>query len=153
MNDAIQPFALAVYDTVHENPNDVPPKAIADALGVTHGYLLAAANPNLPHVSLQARHIAQITRVTGSDAILRSICEDAGYFCIAKTRITTGATDVLTAAGTLARESGESLLLIASAMADGAISEHDAVLTRSELNELIRAAEAVKELLAQKVGA
>lgn len=142
----------AVYDEIHETPGKSV-TAIAAAIGVSHKYLLDAANPHLETLQLQARLVAPITKFTGNGAILRAICEEAGFRAVPCLTVKADQSDVIGALGDVAREAGESLTAIVKGLADGVVCQHDATLGRRALDEMIRCAESLKELLAQKVEA
>jgi len=146
MSNALQ---VAVYDVIHEG--DKSPKEIAYAIGCGHAYLLAAADPRSEVLQLQARLIAPITKFTGNDAILRAICEEAGYLAIPCRTVTPNQQDVIGALGDIAKEAGEAMTEIVQGIADGVVCEGDATVGRRALDELIRCAESLKELVAQKV--
>lgn len=58
----------AVYEVVHHS--NIPPKQIADALGVGESTLYNAANPHMDEPTLARKHIIPITRLTRNYAIL-----------------------------------------------------------------------------------
>ncbi len=58
----------AVYSAVHRS--SVPPKMIADHLGISESTLYNAANPNSEEPQLPRKHIVPLTRFTKNFAIL-----------------------------------------------------------------------------------
>lgn len=127
-------LADAIDEVVHGSGK--PPKALADEIGISYGYLIAAADANREDTQFQARLIVPATLASGSDAIVRYLAHKAGGVFV---RVPEGMqADEHTAR--FLSETAEYLKTVASASADG-------VVTRAEAEDTKRKATAAIEAL------
>ena len=53
----------ALHQVISNSP--IPPKALAEELGIVYYYLMSSVNPELPEFRFQARNLIPLTRLTG----------------------------------------------------------------------------------------
>lgn len=134
-NEAPIPASLddAISVVVHDSP--IPPKAIADAVGIGYAYLLAASDANREDTKFQARLIAPITTVTGNDAIVRYLAHAVGGVFV---RVPAGMLADEHTARSL-KEFGDYLHSVAAASGDGIITREEAASARRQATEAMEA--------------
>jgi len=128
----------AVYEVVHHS--NVPPKQIADYLGIGESTLYNAANPHLNETSLSRKHIVPITRRTRNFAILDYFEHACGRVAFEVPAAGGTFTDVTREVSALAREFGELLATIAAALEDnGRIDRDELPVFNERCLEMIKA--------------
>lgn len=106
----------AVYDVVHRS--SVPPKQLADHLGIGESTLYNAANPHNEDTSLSRRHIIPLTNKAHNYAILDYFEHACGRVAFEIPQAGGSFTQVTKEVGTMAREFGQLLSTIAQALED-----------------------------------
>lgn len=128
----------SVYELVHRS--DIPPKLIADHLGIGESTLYNAANPNNEETSLARKHIIPATRFTRNFGILDYFEHACGRVAF---EIPTGEgsfTEVTREVSVMAREFGELLATIARALEDnGQIDPPELPALNERCLEMIKA--------------
>lgn len=79
----------AIHTTVHHS--DIPPKTIAESLGISYQQLCNVSNPNLPF-KFSSRHLESLMKISGNDLILEYLAQRRGYilFKIPPQKVNTG---------------------------------------------------------------
>lgn len=149
-------------DCIHRMLQDspVPPRQLAEELGVSYSYLMNAGNPDLSEFKLAARLIVPLTRLTGDFSAINFIENSLGRQVF--TLPTTSGSDIKSVqARLLATVGGFGQLTetSAAALADGKISAREALeLERlgyhliTEILEYLRAVETCRKERAGYVG-
>ncbi len=126
----------AVYEVVHHSI--IPPKQIADALGIGESTLYNAANPHMSETTLGRKHIIPITRLTHNFAILDYMEHACGRVAFEIPRVDGSFSEVAREASVATERFGRLLCEIGTAL------ENDG---RVDCVELLRITPACLELI------
>lgn len=118
--------------------SDVDAKTIAEHLGVRHGYLLDAANPDREDVQFQARHIDPASEKTRNDALINFICRQrGGVFVRIPSLDNDDALELTKAHLEVMREMGEDAAKMQEILRDGKLTQREADTFSEEIDETI----------------
>lgn len=132
---------MACYHAVHDYPGGVG--AIAGMHGKNAAVLQNKLNPNLNSHNLNISDLEMIAITTHDTRILQSICSwfGAGYYVLPL--CDTDETGLLEKSSVLARELGELMGAVSSALADGKVNQDEVAEMERQLLEMMAAGQAL----------
>ena len=144
----VSSFGELIYCVVHHS--ELPPKAIADALGMRVGYLLDSANYDREDTQFQGRKFLPLLRVTNRWDAMETLAGMAGGVFFQVPSVTTDSQDVVEQSSKLLREFSD-VLAVAAKAADG-VSASEAGAVAREGREAIREISRLVQLMELKSG-
>lgn len=128
-------------------------KTIAERVGVRHGYLLDAANPDREEIQFQARLIEPVSQAASNDAIVEFLCRQrGGVFVRIPSADVDGAEAMTLAHLDVVREMGEDAAAMQAILADRRLTVEEADAFDSEVDETIQKLAQWKAIVRAHVG-
>jgi hypothetical protein len=125
---------------------------IAAEMGWTPQQLSDATDPN-KKPRFAANWIEPLTKTTGDDAIVRTLCARVGGVFVPLPRVTGDAREIVAALGEVMREVGESAALITAQLSDGRIDALEAADAIKEVDQALTCMSSLRLLLQQRLDA
>lgn len=127
----------AIAETIHRTPGHHP-KAIADAIGKSHRYVLDIAD-ELRDARLKVNELVPVVRATGNTLIVDVIERQLGRVAYDLPTVDADDTDVMKRCAAVMKETADVIAELAKAPKGGAWSKRDVCRLEREGEEAVRA--------------
>ena len=131
----------ATHDIVHKS--DLTAKQIADRLGMTHQTLINKANPNAEFHKMTVREAFSIQLLTGNHALVAAMQSELSLHAKKQKPVS-----ILESALTAAKENGDVVGAVHTALADGRLTDRERADVYREIDEAIASLHALRESVA-----